>query len=216
MLNRLLLTSRSSPALQQYPPITLLSIVLRSPHQVGHQHCTTTPIMKFLPRPSWSIRGKSSPSTSPSRCQVRLVHRCLNSFSSTQNQSSPLQPWRQSTIMFLLLQIAITDVNVFITSTDRISIKLNPSFILINSGKSSLLQFLMQLILGIPSLQTSTTNTMKVYHFKEQFWFKSLLLTFDKLYSTATISPSYIIVHHAKITTPSRSPTLQPQHQWKL
>ena len=142
MLNRLLLTSRSSPALQQYPPITLLSIVLRSPHQVGHQHCTTTPIMKFLPRPSWSIRGKSSPSTSPSRCQVRLVHRCLNSFSSTQNRSSPLQPWRQSTIMFILFQITITDnVNVFITSIDTISIELSPSSILFSSTAGSLHYF---------------------------------------------------------------------------
>jgi hypothetical protein len=48
--------------------------------------------------------------------------------------------------MFLLLQIAITDV--FITSTDRISIKVGQSFILINSGKSSPLQFVMQVKLG--------------------------------------------------------------------
>jgi hypothetical protein len=71
----------------------------------------------------------------------------------------------------------------------------------------------MQVKLGFPSLQTSTTNTVKVYHFKEQLLFKSLLLTFDKLSSTATISPSYVIVHHVQITTPNRSPTLQPQHQ---
>jgi hypothetical protein len=184
--------------------------MLRSSHQIAHQHCNhnTNKDCKFLSRPSWSIRGKSSPSTSPSRCQVRLVHRCLNSFSSTQNRSSPPQP-RPVNHYVSLFADSYHQQRLHHLNWQNINQALSKfRFIFINSGKSSPLQFLMQVKLGFPSLQTSLTNTMKVYHFKEQLLFKSLLLTFDK-----TISPSYVIVHHAKITTPSRSPILQPQHQ---
>ena len=71
----------------------------------------------------------------------------------------------------LVVDIVITDnVNVFITSIDTISVKLSQILFSFNRQR----EVFMQVKLGFSSLKTSTTNTMKVYHYKEQLLFKSL------------------------------------------